>query len=140
MYENEEVALSWYQDPQLCKQVDNIDFVYDSERLGNMYRYLNANGYCYYIEYKGKLVGDIALLKQGEICLVICREYQNRHIGRKCTLNLLQMAREMGYEKVKANIYSFNTQSRKMFEAVGFRQIADEWYECSTSEAGKDEN
>ena len=25
---NEEVALKWYQDPDVCKQVDNIDFVY----------------------------------------------------------------------------------------------------------------
>ena len=27
-----------------------------------------------------------------------------------------------------ANIYSFNTQSRKVFESVGFRRIAEEWY------------
>ena len=26
-YPNEEVALEWYQDPQLCKQVDNIEWI-----------------------------------------------------------------------------------------------------------------
>ena len=28
-----------------------------------------------------------------------------------------------------ANIYSFNTQSRKVFESVGFHRIAEEWYQ-----------
>ena len=31
-YPNEKVALEWYQDLELCKQVDNIDFVYDLPR------------------------------------------------------------------------------------------------------------
>jgi RimJ/RimL family protein N-acetyltransferase len=30
---------------------------------------------------------------------------------------------------VKANIYSFNEQSKRMFEAVGFKKIDEEWYE-----------
>ena len=37
-YPNEEVALEWYQDPQLCKQVDNIDYVYTLDKLRAMYR------------------------------------------------------------------------------------------------------
>ena len=60
-YPNEEVALEWYQDPQLCKQVDNIDYVYTLDKLRAMYRYLSTHGECYYIEYKGCLVGDITL-------------------------------------------------------------------------------
>ena len=35
---------------------------------------------------------------------------------------------EKGMKEVKANIYSFNTQSRKMFESVGFQQVSEEWY------------
>ena len=31
-------------------------------------------------------------------------------------------------KEVKANIYSFNTQSRKMFESAGFRPVSGEWY------------
>ena len=30
-FPNEEVALRWYQDPEVCKQVDNIDFLYTPE-------------------------------------------------------------------------------------------------------------
>lgn len=60
-YPNEEVVLPWYQDLELCKQVDNIDFVYNSERLKKMYNYLSTQGDCYYIQFKGTLVGDITL-------------------------------------------------------------------------------
>ena len=35
---------------------------------------------------------------------------------------------EKGMKEVKANIYSFNTQSRKMYESVGFQQVSEEWY------------
>lgn len=84
-YPNEEVTLTWYQDPVLCKQVDNIDFVYTLERLRKMYEYLSTHGDCYYIEYNGILVGDITL-KDNEISIVITKEYQNRHIGKNASI------------------------------------------------------
>ena len=52
-YPNYETALAWYQDLQLCKQVDNIDYVYSLERLKAMYHYLDTHGECYYIQYGG---------------------------------------------------------------------------------------
>lgn len=127
-YPNEEIALAWYQDPELCRQVDNIDHVYTPELLNQMYSFLSANGFCYYIQYNGVLVGDVTLRNNGEICIVVCKEYQNRHIGRRCILSMLDLAKEKGMDEVKANIYSFNTQSQKMFLSVGFQKISDEWY------------
>ena len=126
-YPNYEVALEWYQDKELCKQVDNIDFVYSLERLKSMYNYLSSGGDCYYIEYNGHLVGDITL-KDGVISIVVCKEYQNRHIGRRCVKNIIDLAREKGLDQVKAEIYSFNTQSQRMFEAIGFAHSKDDWY------------
>ncbi len=127
-YPNYETALKWYQDPQLCKQVDNIDFVYSLDRLKRMYEYLSAHGDCFYIEYDGVLVGDITLKDDGEISIVICREYQNKHIGRKCVENIIELAKEKGMSEVKAEIYSFNEQSRKMFSAIGLKQGEDDFY------------
>ena len=43
-YPDEKVALEWYQDLELCKQVDNIDFVYDLPQLKRMYQYLSTHG------------------------------------------------------------------------------------------------
>lgn len=128
-YPNYETALAWYQDLQLCKQVDNIEYVYSLERLKAMYHYLDTHGECYYIQYGGILVGDVTLQDSGELSIVICKEYQNRHIGRECIQKMIERAKEKGMHTVKANVYSFNTQSRKMFQSLGFQKVAEEQYE-----------
>ena len=64
----------------------------------------------------------------GELAIVVCKEYQNRHIGRHCVLELLKLAKEKGMAQVTANIYAFNTQSQRMFRSVGFAQTDKEWY------------
>lgn len=130
-FPNEEVALAWYQDLDVCKQVDNIDHPYSLSRLQGMYTYLSTHGDCFYISYRGALVGDVSLQDNGEIAIVICKEYQNRHIGRRCVQEILRLAEEKGFSEVTAVIYSFNTQSRKMFEAVGFEHITGEKYRFS---------
>lgn len=128
-YRNDEVSLPWYQNLDVCKQVDNRDEPYDLELLHCMYDYLSSNGDCYYIEYEGKLVGDVSLRDNGEIAIVVCKEYQNQHTGRRCVLNILKLAKEKGMNKVKANIYSFNKQSQTMFQSIGFVKTEEEWYE-----------
>ena len=126
-YENYEVTLEWYQDLDLCKQVDNINYPYTLERLQRMYTYLSTHGHCYYIQYQSQLVGDITL-KDDEISIVICKEYQNRHIGKRCVENIIKLANEKGLHQVKAQIYSFNLQSQKMFKSLGFRMLEKDWY------------
>ena len=41
---------------------------------------------------------------------------------------LANAAKERGIKELIANIYSFNQQSRKMFESIGFKQIDEELY------------
>lgn len=94
-----------------------------------MYDYLSSNGNCYYIEYKSKLVGDVSLRNNGEIAIVVYKEYQNRHIGRRCVLDMLKLVKEKEMSNVKANIYSFNKRSQSMFQSVGFIKTEEEWYE-----------
>ena len=127
-YPCEEITLKWYQDAELCKQVDNIDGVYTLDRLRAMYDFLSSHGDCYYIKYRGKLVGDVSLRDNCEVSIVVCREYQNKHIGRRCILNIIELAKENGIREITAVIYSFNEQSRRMFESVGFKQTGDEQY------------
>ena len=127
-YPNPDVALAWYQDLDVCKQVDNIDYVYSPERLNWMYTYLSTHGVCYYIQYRGQLVGDVALRDDAEVCIVVCKAYQNRHIGRRCVADMLKLAGEKGLKEVKANIYTFNTQSQRMFESLGLERVSEEWY------------
>ena len=99
-YRNDEASLPWYQDLTVCKQVDDRDMPYDAELLHRMYDFLSTHGDCYYIEYQGVLVGDVSLCENGEIAIVVCREYQNRHIGRRCVLEMLRLAREKRMARV----------------------------------------
>ena len=130
-YRNDAASLPWYQDLVVCKQVDNRDTPYNLELLHRMYDYLSIHGNCYYIEYRGALVGDVTLCDNAEIAIVVCREFQNQHIGRRCVLDMLKLAREKGMAQVKANIYAFNEQSRRMFQAAGFEKTDEEWSVCT---------
>ena len=42
-YPNYKTALAWYQDLDLCKQVNNRDTVYDLGVLKGMYKHLNQH-------------------------------------------------------------------------------------------------
>ena len=128
-YRNDAVSLPWYQNLDVCKQVDNRDMLYDVELLHRMYDYLSTHGDCYYIEYEGTLVGDVSLQNNAEIAIVVSKAFQNQHIGRRCVLEMIKLAREKGMDRVKANIYSFNTQSQRMFLSAGFKKVDTEWYE-----------
>lgn len=46
-YRNDEASLPWYQDADVCKQVDDRDTPYDLELLHRMYDYLCTHGDCY---------------------------------------------------------------------------------------------
>lgn len=58
-YPNYKTTLEWYQDPDLCKQVDNREGVYDLDLLKRMYTYLNKHGDLFYIKYRNRLCGDV---------------------------------------------------------------------------------
>lgn len=127
-YPNYKTALPWYQDLEVCKQVDNRDTVYDLDLLKAMYKYLNRNGDLYYIKYKNRLCGDVCLQPDGEINIVVAKPFQNKHIGRRVIREIIQLAKEKNIQEVYAEIYSFNTQSRRMFESIGFQRVDDEKY------------
>ena len=127
-YPNYKTALAWYQDLELCKQVDNRDSAYDLDLLKAMYKYLNQNGDLFYIKYKNRLCGDVCLQPDGEINIVVAKPFQNKHIGRRVIREIIRLAREKNIPEVYAEIYSFNTQSQRMFESIGFQRVEEEKY------------
>jgi len=130
-YPNYKTTLKWYQDPELCRQVDNRDQVYDLDLLKRMYRYLNTHGDLFYIKYKNRLCGDVCLQPDGEVNIVIAKPFQNKHIGRMAMHEIIRMAAEKKIPELYAVIYSFNDQSQRMFESVGFVKTDDEKYVLS---------
>ena len=127
-YDNYAAALPWYQDPVLCKQVDNRDTVYDLDTLKRMYHYLDAHGDLFYIQYQGVLCGDVCLQTTGELAIVLCKEYQNRRIGRAVIQKMLELAQSKGFASCWAHIYTFNAQSRRMFLSLGFAPQDEEHF------------
>ena len=127
-YPNYKTTLAWYQDLDLCKQVDNRDTAYDLELLKRMYNYLNKHGDLFYIKYKDRLCGDVCLQPSGEVNIVIAKPFQNKHIGRRVVNEIIRLAREKNMHELQAEIYIFNTQSQKMFQSVGFKKIDNERY------------
>lgn len=130
-YPNYKTALAWYQDLDVCKQVDNRDTIYDLDLLKRMYKYLNRHGDLFYIKYKNRLCGDVCLQPSGEVNIVIAKLFQNKHIGRRVIKGIIQLAREKHISELHAEIYSFNTQSQKMFQSIGFTKVDDEQYVLS---------
>ena len=130
-YPNYATALEWYQDLDLCKQVDNRDSVYDLDLLKRMYKYLNQHGDLYYIKYKNRLCGDVCLQPDGEINIVVAKPFQNKHIGRRVISEIIKMAKEKNIQELHAEIYSFNTQSQRMFQSLGFEKVENEHYVLS---------
>ena len=128
-YPNYKTALVWYQDPELCKQVDNRDAVYDLSLLKGMYKYLDRHGDLFYVKYKNRLCGDVCLQPDGEVNIVIAKPFQNKHIGRRVIGEIIRLAKEKNIPALRAEIYSFNTQSQKMFQSIGFVKIDDEHFE-----------
>lgn len=128
-YPNYKTALGWYQDLQLCKQVDNRDSVYDLSLLKGMYHYLNQHGDLFYIKYKNRLCGDVCLQPDGEVNIVIAKPFQNKHIGRRVIQEIVRLTKEKQIQKLHAQIYDFNTQSQKMFQSIGFVHVGAEQYE-----------
>ena len=127
-YPNYITTLKWYQDLDLCKQVDNRDTVYDIHLLKRMYKYLDNHGELFYIKYKNRLCGDVCLQPSGEVNIAIAKPFQNKHIGRRVMNEIIQLAKEKNIHELHAEIYSFNTQSQKMFQSTGFKKVDDEQY------------
>ncbi len=127
-YPNQQTTLEWYQDLDVCKQADNIDTAYTKERLNSMYNYLSSKSKFYYIQFNNTLVGDVSLYIGNELAIVISKQFQNQYIGKKCIQQMVLLAKEKGLKDLIANIYSFNQQSKKMFESIGFEQVDGKSY------------
>lgn len=122
------LTLSWYEDKETVKMVDNSETPYDLDQLERMYEYLNKKGKLFYIAYKNNLVGDCAIFDDNMVAIVISKEYRGRKIGSKVLDKLISYARENELPYLKAEIYGFNQISKKLFKSKGFEKIGREMY------------
>ena len=118
-------ALPWYADPEDIRMIDGGCEPYSPERVGRMYRCLDAHGELYFIEYfrggRYQPVGDVTF-RQEDLPIVIGeKELRGRGIGRKVIRALLCRAVDLRYPEIfVSEIYDWNVPSQRCFSGVGF--------------------
>lgn len=125
------MALPWYQDPQVLRFSEGTDQPYDMEVVNRMYEYLQEIGELYFIEIKEGdqwlPIGDVTLADTTMPVTIGIPKYWGQGIGRKAIIRLLDRARDLGYKTIKLKkIYHYNQRSQRMFQAVGFKKIAED--------------
>ncbi len=118
-------ALEWYQDPDMIWMIDGDRKLYDAEKLGRMYRYLNEQGELYWIEALEngcfRPIGDVTFWQEDMPIVIGEPAYRGKGVGRRVVSALIQRGRNLGYGKLYVDqIYHYNTASRKCFEYAGF--------------------
>lgn len=136
---NYEIAIPWYQDPVVYYNSEGITDpkdIPDADYVKGIYRYLSEHGECYWIEVleKGAFVpiGDVTLKEENPPIAIGVAQYRGVGIGTKVMRAIIQRAKELGFSKLyDSKVYPYNTVSRKMHEALGFKCVsADDCEMC----------
>ena len=123
--EYEQVALPWYQDPEVLQLSEGGEPPYNREQIRRRFEVLSRKGELYLIEVQEaagwRVVGDAALTPE-DVPIVIGRpEDRARGIGTEVLQLMLLRARALGWTEVRATgIVPENHRSRRLFERAGF--------------------
>lgn len=120
-------ALAWYQDAETARLVDGKAEPYDMDKLGRMYRYLDARGELYFIEvFRGGAfspVGDVTFWQEDCPIVIGDPDLRGHGVGRRVIAALIGRGKELGYGDLRVNeIYDFNTASQRLFTGLGFEK------------------
>jgi RimJ/RimL family protein N-acetyltransferase len=123
--EYEQVALPWYQDPEVLQLSEAGEPPYDHARIRRMFEVLSGQGELYLIEVQEaagwRAVGDAALLPDAVPIVIGRSEDRSRGIGTEVLQLLLLRARALGWTEVRVKgIDPANRRSRRLFERAGF--------------------
>ncbi|WP_197034506.1 GNAT family N-acetyltransferase [Streptobacillus canis] len=121
------LALKWYQDLETVWLVDGDEEIYDEALLEKMYKYLDSVGELYFIEYKiegeFKHIGDVIFSKTEFPIVIGEKGYRGKGIGKKVINTLINRAKEFVYPEIGVEeIYDFNSNSKKLFTSLGFKE------------------
>jgi RimJ/RimL family protein N-acetyltransferase len=126
-----DVAWPWYQDRDLLDLSERPGTEpLSRDRVERMYRYQDQHGEFFIIEVwqptgQWLAVGDVMLAEDTLPIVIGDARYRGRGIGRRVLALLIGRARERGWRTLWAKqIWSHNTASRRLFQSVGFLQVA----------------
>lgn len=111
-----ELALDWYQDPDMIYMIDGRREPYSPERVQRMYDYLARQGEVYFIEVWEQecwlAIGDVTFWQDDLPIIIGNADYRRKAVGKKVLSALIQRARNLDYQKLAVQeIYDFNQPS-----------------------------
>ena len=93
---------------------------YTPERLNRMYSYLDDHGEL--VDNLWKPIGDVTFWPEDMPIVIGDPACRGRGIGRKVVRTLIERAKSLGFTHLEVGeIYDFNADSRRCFEATGFK-------------------
>lgn len=91
----------------------------------------DKNSRIYIMEENGHMIGQVRVDRQGkkaEISYALCKEVRGRGLSRWMLLQLESRIREAGFcRELIAEVKRENTASRKIFQALGYKETAEEY-------------
>ena len=81
----------------------------------------NGNTYREYSEEDIVVLKKIIILRKLGFSVAVIKDFLEENVP-------LQELLEKNIQELHAEIYSFNTQSQKMFQSIGFKKVDDEQY------------
>jgi RimJ/RimL family protein N-acetyltransferase len=126
--EYEQVALPWYQDPEVLQLSEGGEAPYDRVQIRRMFEVLSGKGELYLIEVLEaagwRAVGDAALIPEDVPIVIGSPQDRSRGIGTEVLQLLLLRARALGWTEIRATgIVPANYRSRQLLERAGFVEI-----------------
>ena len=110
----------------------NVDLAFqdfDAE-LNNLPKSYSPPEGCILLAYfKNKIAGSVALRKfQDNICemkrLYVRPKFRRKNIGRKLSHEIIQKAKEIGYEYMRLDTLPFMKEAIKLYNSLDFKEIA----------------
>lgn len=125
---NYEIALQWYQDPDVYI---NSEGIFDSLKIPDldyvkrMYTWLNNNGELYFIEIfendEYLPIGDITIKEVNPPIIIGVKKYRGKGLGKIVMKAVIERLKALGYKKIiNSTVYKWNIPSQKMHENLGF--------------------
>jgi ribosomal protein S18 acetylase RimI-like enzyme len=122
--------ISWIPDELTCMRWagPKVRFPLSIENLSEDIAFSDNSAYC--LQDKGSIVAFGQLLAKEKSYLHLARiivdpSKRAMGYGRLLCNELLKMAGRKGYHKISLNVYRDNTIGLKLYESLGFREIAE---------------
>jgi ribosomal protein S18 acetylase RimI-like enzyme len=120
----------WIPDELTCKSWagPNVRFPLSIENLSKDIGFSDNNSYCLIYNESIVAFGQLLAKENGYLHLariIVDPSKRAMGYGRLLCNELLQIASQKGYHKISLNVYRDNTIALKLYENLGFREIAE---------------